>query len=359
MPVPRSRLAPSCRPSDHRALPGASTPSRCLRPPAAHRPPTADASSHNWLRATPAAVYDAAGPPIRFQGGTRVRYVGIRAARQRRGVRHGIGDCRALSIGSDPCSAGCGASRASGHRRTPRPSRSATSWIGCRREFESVRDTYGARLTALETEARAVAGGGAPAAAPLRPAEPTPATAPPARRCAGRTAATTPPAPTAQAGQPAPEVGVPPGAAGAGGPEGSLPVYGNASALSKIFNPDIAVIGNFTGAAGKNQVDQRPALEMGEVGSELPGDCRPVRPRRLLLCLHARERRSGGGLPHAHLAAGRPAGEGRQVPRADRQGQHAARARAAVGRRAAGADEPAGQRGRDCRFGHLACRSWC
>jgi hypothetical protein len=59
-------------------------------------------------------------------------------------------------------------------------------------------------------------------------------------------------------------VEVPPGAAGAGGPTGSLPVYGNTSALSKIFNPDIAVIGNFVGAAGKNEVNPIPALNLNE-----------------------------------------------------------------------------------------------
>ncbi len=59
-------------------------------------------------------------------------------------------------------------------------------------------------------------------------------------------------------------VEVPPGAAGAGGPVGALPVYGNTSALSKIFNPDIAVIGNFVGAAGKNSVDAMPALRLNE-----------------------------------------------------------------------------------------------
>ena len=66
------------------------------------------------------------------------------------------------------------------------------------------------------------------------------------------------------AGAPAAGVQVPAGAAGAGGPEGALPVYGNTSALSKIFNPDMAVIGNFTGAAGKNDVAPRPALQLDE-----------------------------------------------------------------------------------------------
>jgi hypothetical protein len=43
-----------------------------------------------------------------------------------------------------------------------------------------------------------------------------------------------------------------------------LPVYGNTSALSKIFNPDIAVIGNFIGAAGKNDVEAIPSLNLEE-----------------------------------------------------------------------------------------------
>ena len=72
-------------------------------------------------------------------------------------------------------------------------------------------------------------------------------------------AAPVPPQPVAGAG-----VEVPAGAAGAGGPAGSLPVYGNTSALSKIFNPDMAVIGNFIGAAGKNTIEPIPALRLNE-----------------------------------------------------------------------------------------------
>jgi hypothetical protein len=34
--------------------------------------------------------------------------------------------------------------------------------------------------------------------------------------------------------------------------------------MSKIFNPDIAVIGNFTGAVGENQTDPRPAFGLDE-----------------------------------------------------------------------------------------------
>ena len=119
-----------------------------------------------------------------------------------------------------------------------------------RKEFESVRDTYGARLTALETKLAQMEGAAAPPAAPAAVPAQTPPAGPP----------TPPTAPAAPAG----EAAVPAGAAGAGGPQGSLPVYGGATALSKIFNPDMAVIGNFTGAAGSNRIDPRPAFELGE-----------------------------------------------------------------------------------------------
>ncbi len=102
-----------------------------------------------------------------------------------------------------------------------------------RKEFEAVRDAYGARLAALEEKLTSI---GAPAA----PAVPTQVAA----------------APT--------EVQAPAGAAGAGGPAGALPVYGNTSAMSKIFNPDMAVIGNFVGTAGKNTINPGPAFALEE-----------------------------------------------------------------------------------------------
>jgi hypothetical protein len=77
-------------------------------------------------------------------------------------------------------------------------------------------------------------------------------------------AAPAPPQPGAPTQAPPTEVQVPQGAAGGGGPSGALPVYGNASAMSKIFNPDIAVIGNFVGAVGENTVNPSPALALDE-----------------------------------------------------------------------------------------------
>ena len=101
-----------------------------------------------------------------------------------------------------------------------------------RRDFDALKQQYGDRLTALEASLATIQGGQGAA----------PATPPPA-------------ASTAQ---------VPPGAEGAGGPTGALPVYGNAAGASKVFNPDMAVIGDFLGATGRNAVHPDPALELHE-----------------------------------------------------------------------------------------------
>ena len=127
-----------------------------------------------------------------------------------------------------------------------------------RREFETVRDSYGARLAALESRLAALGGQPEVPAAQPAAAVPTPPTAPPATQPPPATVP--PPTPPTAPG----EVAVPSGAAGAGGPTGSLPVYGAQSALSKIFNPDIAVIGNFLGAVGENEINPAPAFEMNE-----------------------------------------------------------------------------------------------
>ena len=104
-------------------------------------------------------------------------------------------------------------------RRPPRHRRRRATGAGVReeldklrKEFEAIRDAYGARLAALESKLTAI---GAPAA-PEAPAQA--AAAPRARRRAGRG----------------------PGPGGCGRRRrttGALPVYGNAGAMSKIFNP--------------------------------------------------------------------------------------------------------------------------
>jgi hypothetical protein len=104
-----------------------------------------------------------------------------------------------------------------------------------RQEFDVLKQEYGDRLAALEASLAAM------------------------QASQGSGAATTSP----PGGQPA-TAQVPPGAEGAGGPSGALPVYGNVAASSKIFNPDIAVIGDFLGAAGRNTVAPQPPLSMHE-----------------------------------------------------------------------------------------------
>jgi len=102
-------------------------------------------------------------------------------------------------------------------------------------------DALALKVAALEA---AQATPGTPAApAPGQPAAPTAA----AEAAAPATApAPAPPAPVASA------------------EGGTVPVYGNPSASSKVFNPDMAVIGNFVGAAGENDIESLPAFSLNE-----------------------------------------------------------------------------------------------
>lgn len=95
-----------------------------------------------------------------------------------------------------------------------------------KKDFEAIKQQYGDRLSALEAKLTATAG----AAPPLN----APPSAPPA---AGQAAPA--PAPT-------------------GAESGPAPVFGASIGNAKVFNPDIAVIGDFLGAAGDNPVQPDP-----------------------------------------------------------------------------------------------------
>jgi hypothetical protein len=58
--------------------------------------------------------------------------------------------------------------------------------------------------------------------------------------------------------------GSPPLVESTGSPPASLPVYGTAAAGGRIFNPDIAVIGDVLGAAGHDRVAPGPAIDLHE-----------------------------------------------------------------------------------------------
>ena len=95
-----------------------------------------------------------------------------------------------------------------------------------RLEFEAVRQQYDQRLAALEQKLAQLTGTPQEVQAPIPP----------------------PPVPPPEVAPPAEPVAT----------------GGGASALSKVFNPDIAVIGNMRGAAGHNPIENGPALEMSE-----------------------------------------------------------------------------------------------
>ena len=120
-----------------------------------------------------------------------------------------------------------------------------------RKDFDALQQQYGDRLSALEAKLAAIEGNQAGERSPTAAVVPVP----PAATPEGTPPTAVPVPATAQA---------PPGAEGAGGPTGSLPAYGGAAAGSKVFNPDVAVIGNAVGAAGVNRVEAAPAIELRE-----------------------------------------------------------------------------------------------
>jgi hypothetical protein len=126
--------------------------------------------------------------------------------------------------------------RAQDPQTTPAPPAIRTDLDVLRQELETLKREYEARIAELERRLAAV--GQAPAAGPA-PSPEVPAA----------------PAPASQAGA---EASLP--------PPPSLPLEPGAQPMppSKVFNPDIAVIGNVLGAAGTNPIENSPALQLEE-----------------------------------------------------------------------------------------------
>ena len=123
-----------------------------------------------------------------------------------------------------------------------------------RQDFEALKQQYGDRLTALEAKlARPKARACRADAAVARRRRRQPPTAP-----------------------------VPAGAEGAGGRPARCRSTARPSPASKIFNPDIAVIGDFLGAAGTNHVNPTAGVRDARVGGLVPGGGRSVCARRFL-----------------------------------------------------------------------------
>lgn len=121
-----------------------------------------------------------------------------------------------------------------------------------RQELEALRRDYQARVATIEQRLAALEDGARPVSEP------------PVGSGSGSTqapAASAGDASAAVAAAPTPTASVP---ATSDSGAGSLPVYGGASASSKVFNPDIAAVGNFVGAMGDTPGGGEPSLEMSE-----------------------------------------------------------------------------------------------
>jgi hypothetical protein len=70
------------------------------------------------------------------------------------------------------------------------------------------------------------------------------------------------------------------------GPTGTLPIYGTTGAAvsgAKVFNPDMAVIGDFLGTMGRNQAHPDPTLELHESEASFQAVVDPCARRLLYL----------------------------------------------------------------------------
>ena len=110
------------------------------------------------------------------------------------------------------------------------PAQAAASAEAIRGEIEQLKQDFDARLSALESRLAALEGR-------------QPTTAEPPSTAAQAAAAT--PSPVADG-------------------SGAVPNNGGSTGGSKVFNPDMAVIGNFLGVAGKNTMNPLPALALPE-----------------------------------------------------------------------------------------------
>jgi hypothetical protein len=133
-----------------------------------------------------------------------------------------------------------------------------------RQEIEALKREYDARIADLERRLSAVtnsAAASAPAGAETRgtpPGTPPEPASPPQAPTEAVAQATTPPAAEATPPPPAP--------ATPEAPATSLPQEPGRQAVpaGNVFNPDIAVIGDFLGAVGTNSIETTPALQLNE-----------------------------------------------------------------------------------------------
>ena len=199
---------------------------------------------------------------------------------------------------------------ASRGRRRPRRRRPSEAQA-LRQQIDQLRRDFEARLATLEARLATIAGAPpAPAACPGRRGSVG------AGRCAGSRSR---PARRARAGRAA-----------------RCPCMGRPWAGSKVFNPDMAVIGDFLGAAGRNQVAPDPAFALHESEASFQAVVDPYARADFFISFGEEGVDVEEGFLTLHVPPGRAAHEGRQDARGVRQGELAPQPRAALGRPAAG-----------------------
>ena len=217
-------------------------------------------------------------------------------------------DVRALR-GARCCSGSCAGSRRSRRRhlrqlRPPSPARRRAHAAG-RRRSRSARSSIGfarsSRRFAMPTARGSPRSRRSLAAPPRDGRLPRPATVPAAGEPAAAAAGPHRPPWTCRQGQPAPE---------------GLKARCRSTAMpprsSKVFNPDMAVIGNFLGAVGENSDRVGAVARDARGGGDVPGGRRSVCPRRRVPGRVPGGARDRGRISHADEPAGWTAGEGRQ-----------------------------------------------
>ena len=165
---------------------------------------------------------------------------------------------------------------------TPPPQDTSSSQVEqLRRELDELRRQYDERIAALEkrlADLSASAGPSAPA-----PAAPAP----------------TPPPPPAEAAAAPPPPEAPPSP-----PPAATP---SPSAFAKVFNPDMAVIGNMLGAAARTPWSQSDALSLAETEASFQAIVDPYARADFFISFDTGRRGRRGRLPDVHQPARRAA----------------------------------------------------
>ena len=152
-----------------------------------------------------------------------------------------------------------------------------------KQDFDLLRQQYDDRLAKLEERLKDIGGSSGPAAATVQDAgaaKDAATAAPPVLLPADAPVLTQTPDQTSAAQQ------------------------GSLAGSSKVFNPDMSVIGNFIGVAGKNPISTQPSMQLSEVEAAFQAVVDPYARADFFLSAGPEGLERRRGLHHVHDAAG-------------------------------------------------------